>query len=113
MIINKINLKMKNKRTNNKKEEEVMVTDLLANLCTELATMFYSLSRITKVCLGLKDQLTTQSLSGGDSIQSPLEENCGCIVNSDNYYEQEKSNFKSTNGYIGDEESKEIEVGED
>lgn len=63
-------MKKKNYYTN----DEIMVTDLLANLCTELASVFSSLSRITKTCLGLKDQLITNQLESDPLIQNPVEE---------------------------------------
>lgn len=38
-------------------KEGVMVTDSLATLCMELATLFSSISNITRTCLGIKEHL--------------------------------------------------------
>lgn len=50
-------------------QREVMVTDMIANLCIELATVFKAISRITKTCIGLKEQLVQTS---GTSQTTPL-----------------------------------------
>lgn len=51
-----------NKKTTNLAERDgIMVTDMLSELCYQLATLFSSLSNITKTCMGLKDQLRNMS----------------------------------------------------
>ena len=44
-------------------QDGVIITDMLANLCTELAMLFKSLSRITQTCLGLKEHLYSPTTS--------------------------------------------------
>lgn len=79
---------MKEKNLEKKEREGIVITtDLLANLCTELAVVFKSLSKIARTCLGLKDQLRQTSELIKDSITSSetaekelTNEKCKCNI---------------------------------
>lgn len=48
---------MQQKRNEQQVGDPCAITDMIGNLFTELATMFYSISKVTRTVLTLKDQL--------------------------------------------------------
>lgn len=52
---------MYNKKNQLTEREGVMITDMISDLCLQLATLFSSLSSITRTCIGLKEQLGNMS----------------------------------------------------
>ena len=69
-------------REQNNNDGGVVVTDMLANLCTELAVLFRSLSRITQTCLGLKEQLSNSTTSYQQPTTSRIIPEGDCHVKS-------------------------------
>ena len=87
---------MCNKKNNNVGREGIMITDSLATLCTELATLFSSLSNITRTCLGIKEHLGNMEL--GQEEITPIK-----TVGFENKNKNWKENEKKDNGTKGKE----------
>lgn len=80
--------------------EGVMITDSLATLCTELATLFSSLSNITRTCLGIREHLGNMEL--GQEGNSPQQINKTVGFNKDkNWKEHEKKDNGTKENSVG------------
>lgn len=75
-------------------KEGVMVTDSLATLCMELATLFSSISNITRTCLGIKEHLGAMQveevsdktvMNMGEKKENTINQRKGSVVWQDNH----------------------------
>lgn len=55
---------MQQKRNEQQVGDPCTITDMIGNLFTELATMFYSISKVTRTVLTLRDQLGKVNTEG-------------------------------------------------
>ena len=57
---------MLEKRNEQQAGDPCIITDMIGNLFTELANMFYSISKVTRTVLTLKDQLGKTNIEQND-----------------------------------------------